>query len=388
MNAANKMCWLQGFLDETAAERLCVARHCPTCGSGVFSERLLRAVRLASGIDWTARGWTSGTLRYLAEALARLPAISRRDELAVRSIIMRLYDFFGDAAFEDDFAPYFDAGPAGDVLRSMREHFAAREAAKHHHRERSDPKAAEARREEKRAADMLRQANRRAGRTQDFASAPLASSGEPDNMASSEQKQVDQSYRPARYFGPADLETHLLSTIKGAERRNLVASRLRNGDGSFADGLAEPSLPDDVSASWGAIHPAMMGGEYLPDRRTTELEIVRITIQSTTQDVTCVYASPGRDRIRYRVVDEYGGNCLEGRTKRTSSRPLSLGDLTDFFLGAWDLVQVLERNFPSGTSSLNEALEFFQGESAFYPDFDAALRTRAKAWWAAREVTP
>ncbi len=111
MNAANKMWWLQGFLDETAAERLCVARHCPTCGSGAFSERLLRAVRLASGIDRTARGWTSGTLRYLAEALARLPTISRRDEPAVRSIIMRLYDFFGDAAFEDDFAPSspFDA---------------------------------------------------------------------------------------------------------------------------------------------------------------------------------------------------------------------------------------------------------------------------------------
>ena len=207
-------------------------------------------------------------------------------------------------------------------------------------------------------------------------------------MTGSEQRQIDQGYRPARYFGPADLETHLLSTIEGAERRDLVALRLRNGGGSFADGLAEPSLPDDVRASWGAIHPSMMGGEYLPDRRAGELEIARITIQSTTQDVTCLYASPGRDRIRYRVVDEYGGDCLEGRIKRTSSRPLSLGDLTDFFLGAWDLVQVLERNFPIGASSLEEALEFFKGESAFYPDFDAALRERVKTWRFAREVTP
>jgi hypothetical protein len=206
-------------------------------------------------------------------------------------------------------------------------------------------------------------------------------------MTGSEQRQIDEGSRPDRYFGPTDLESHLLSTIKGAERRNLVASRLRNDNGSFADGLAEPSLPDDVRASWGAIHPAMLGGEYLPDRRTAEREIARITIQSTTQDVVCVYASPGRDRIRYRVVDEYGGDCLEGRIKRTSSRPLSLGDLTDFFLGAWDLVRVLERNFPIGASSLGETLKFFKGESAFYPDFDPALRARVKAWRASREVT-
>jgi hypothetical protein len=207
-------------------------------------------------------------------------------------------------------------------------------------------------------------------------------------MASSEQSQIDEGYRPDRYFGPTDLETHLLSTIKGVERRNLVASRLRNGDGSISDGLAEPSLPDGVRASWEAIHPSMMGGEYLPDRRARELEIARITIQSVTQDVVCVFAFRGHNRIRYRVVDEYGGDCLEGRIKRTSSRPLALGDLTDFFLGAWDLVQVLERNFPSGDSSLEEALEFFQGESAFYPDFDALVRIRMNAWWATREVNP
>ncbi len=125
----------------------------------------------------------------------------------------------------------------------------------------------------------------------------------------------------------------------------------------------------------------MMGGEYLPDRRGRELEIARITIQSTTQDVTCVYAFQGRERIRYRVVDEYGGDCLQGRTRRTSSRPLTLGDLTDFFLGAWNLIPVLEMNFRDGDSSLDDALGFIRGESTFYPDFDALLRSRVKAWW-------
>ena len=31
-----------------------------------------------------------------------------------------------------------------------------------------------------------------------------------------------------------------------------------------------------------------MGGEYLPDRRDTEVEIARINIDSTTSDVTSV----------------------------------------------------------------------------------------------------
>jgi hypothetical protein len=53
-----------------------------------------------------------------------------------------------------------------------------------------------------------------------------------------------------------------------------------------------------------------MGGEYLPDLKQDEVEIARITIASTTQDVTSVFARRGKHRIYYRVVDEYGGETL------------------------------------------------------------------------------
>jgi len=56
-----------------------------------------------------------------------------------------------------------------------------------------------------------------------------------------------------------------------------------------------------------------MGGEYLPDRRETELEIARINIDSTTSDVTSVYTKAGKDRIRYRVVDEHQGDSRGDR---------------------------------------------------------------------------
>jgi hypothetical protein len=51
----------------------------------------------------------------------------------------------------------------------------------------------------------------------------------------------------------------------------------------------------------------------------------------------------GKDRIRYRVVDEYNGDTLSEKRTRSSKRPLSLGELI-VFLAAWPLQEVLEMN--------------------------------------------
>ena len=47
-----------------------------------------------------------------------------------------------------------------------------------------------------------------------------------------------------------------------------------------------------------------MGGEYLPNRQATEVEIARINIDSTTSDVTSVYAKVGKNRIYYRLASD------------------------------------------------------------------------------------
>ena len=78
-----------------------------------------------------------------------------------------------------------------------------------------------------------------------------------------------------------------------------------------------------------------MGGEYLPDQEDGEVEIARIEIDSTTADVTSVYASLTDTEIHYRVVDEYGGDTLPGPSEMGSSLPLTLGELEAFFTGAW-----------------------------------------------------
>jgi hypothetical protein len=117
-----------------------------------------------------------------------------------------------------------------------------------------------------------------------------------------------------------------------------------------------------------------MGGNYLPSPRPGEVEIARIFIESTTGDVTAVYAQPHEGRIRYRVVDEYSGGTLrKSKARLKSDRPLTLGELYDFFTGAWPLNQVLAMNFEGDVEGM---LGFFVAESDFYPDLDALCRHR------------
>jgi hypothetical protein len=120
-----------------------------------------------------------------------------------------------------------------------------------------------------------------------------------------------------------------------------------------------------------------MGGEYLPARRETEVEIARINIDSTTSDVTSVYAKAGKDRIFYRVVDEYDGDTLTEKRARSSKRPLSLGELVEFFLAAWPLQEVLEMN----ELDRHGAQDFTRPSSEVYPRFGAGIRARIDEWY-------
>ncbi len=193
---------------------------------------------------------------------------------------------------------------------------------------------------------------------------------------------IDLTYRPASYFWPLGLETHLLATVKGAERRaELQRLLLERQSGNISDFVAKASLSDAERRAFGRIHPSFMGGEYLPDHTERELEIARITIASTTQDVTSVYARKGKNRIYYRVVDEYGGETLSGKTARTSIRSLTLGELEKFFNGAWSIFDVLDMNFDTRGHDLARMLNFVVSvDSAYYPNIDALYRRRIVEW--------
>lgn len=188
---------------------------------------------------------------------------------------------------------------------------------------------------------------------------------------------IDLDFRPGTYFRPQKLELHLLSKVKGGVLKKRIQALFAEGRHDEVAGLLGT---DGISAGdqkalegW---HPMFMGGNYLPDTEDGEVEIARISIKSTTFDVTSVFAKPDQGVIRYRVVDEYGGDTLAGDGQMESSRPLSLGELADFFLNAWRLIAVLEMNYEY---DLNARLDFFSADSVYYPKFDRLCRQRVIA---------
>ena len=178
---------------------------------------------------------------------------------------------------------------------------------------------------------------------------------------------IDVNFRPKAYFGPERLEQYLISKVKGSVVRKKLKMLFKEGRHSEIETLlGEKGISKADLKALESVHPMFMGGNYLPDTEDGEVEIARITIQSTTFDVACVFAKPEHGSIRYRVVDEYDGDFLAQPTEMISDQPLTLGELTDFLLNAFSLVDVLEMNFPDG--DVESALDFFFVEFKFYPD--------------------
>ena len=186
--------------------------------------------------------------------------------------------------------------------------------------------------------------------------------------------EINLGYRPDTYFPPQKLERYLLSKIESALVRVKIQALLDAGRHAEVRTLltAEGISAADRKALE-SFHPMFMGGNYLPDTEDGEVEIARISIKSTTCDVTCVYARPDGGAIHYRVVDEYGGETLQGTTETRTDKPMAVGEFADFFLGAWPLIDVLEMNFENDRAA---SLDFFSAESEFYPDFDRLCRQR------------
>jgi len=109
--------------------------------------------------------------------------------------------------------------------------------------------------------------------------------------------------------------------------------------------------------------------------------MARITIASTTQDATCVYARRGKNRIHYRAVDEHDGDRLSARRTRASARPLTLGELEAFFNGAWSIFEVPAMDFAGHGYVVAEMQSFVvSASSEFYPQLGTLCRQRIDDW--------
>jgi hypothetical protein len=144
---------------------------------------------------------------------------------------------------------------------------------------------------------------------------------------------IDYDQRPASYLEDHDALANLLRNVQGTRRRELIRDYWNTGRiGELPGELLREGLSSEVREALGKIHPACMGGEYLPSGGTGDIEIARIELQSTTADVISIRATQRRRAIYYSIVDEYETE-FELQRKR-SWEPLSLGQMVAFIDGS------------------------------------------------------
>ena len=197
---------------------------------------------------------------------------------------------------------------------------------------------------------------------------------------------LNLSFRPSAMHFPL-----LLSRVKGtARRQELMRAMAEERLEELPPQYLQSALSHEERSAFGALHPALMGGEYLPDFLKDEVEVARIELASTTADVISVRMRPTKKGLVYRVVDEYmsggAGNEDDDDTQEesrgddgmllvdakplVSKLPLTLGELGRYAVKVAGVENmVLMHEF----FRLEDALAFIEGSSVYYPEFGLYL---------------
>lgn len=202
---------------------------------------------------------------------------------------------------------------------------------------------------------------------------------------------IDLDFTPAGYFALRDLHLALPSDIKGKARRDLARKLAAEGS-ELPPELAAPELTPDDRQMWGAIHPALMGGEYLPRMNRDEVEIARISLESVTGDQISVRARRRSDRIVYSIVDEYEDQVGYELHPKTSSKPLSMRQLVELLdracVRGGAVMSPVVWQIEDGLSSVDDMRGFVSVESDFYPDLGEYYAARFDRYFAEHAEEP
>jgi hypothetical protein len=193
---------------------------------------------------------------------------------------------------------------------------------------------------------------------------------------------INYAWRPQGYFDPQN-PLQLIANIQGVERKKDARRLLEQGRLDEAYEFILIDQPDPEFRKFlGKLHPALMGGEYLPDYHPGEIEIARVAYDSVTNDVASIRArpGPGDQPILYRIVDDWS-ECEEYSLQRDfSEHPLTLQELIHLIDTASgdDKVQpvlgLLNIKFECSDDPISELASFIEVSSEFYPDL-------AKHYW-------
>ena len=199
--------------------------------------------------------------------------------------------------------------------------------------------------------------------------------------------EIDFSVRPETYWPETPTEQTVLAKIPGTVRRKAAEQAMAEpGDPRIApvEFIFAERLDDEEREAWGQIHPAMMGGEYLPPPEEDEVEIARIDLQSVTADVIEVRARRASDGIHYRIVDEYDDEsyqfvCRPGRTRQ----PLTMGALIGMIEGACEngiALSPIVGNIKCGADP-DDMRDFVSVGSEFYPQLGRYYDYLIEQWF-------
>ena len=149
------------------------------------------------------------------------------------------------------------------------------------------------------------------------------------------------------------------------------------------------TLTETDRAILGCIHPSYMGGEYLPNFTPTQVEIARIVLDSTIQDVLSLRAEKSNGTASYSLVDEYEFEYTFSPSY--SKKPLTFGELIELFNSVRDLSngresipnmfrEFFEINDSTSSAEIHQLSLFVDFQSEFYPELSAFYRDEALAW--------
>ena len=205
-----------------------------------------------------------------------------------------------------------------------------------------------------------------------------------------DKSNYDLEFRPSSYFEPCDPVVEIISRVKGEQRRRWLKELLEADESEeVSDFLVKEELSDEERRTLGRCHPQFMGGEYLPSLKREEIEIARVSLNSTLGDVISIRARRRGETIHYKIVDDYYSEGIRYKYRPQKSRcPLTMYEL----IGLIDSVRVIgDDNWGGGlTNSFRNRLarngppevfvDFVSVTSEFYPELEDYYREEALEW--------
>ena len=201
--------------------------------------------------------------------------------------------------------------------------------------------------------------------------------------------QIDLDFRPVSYWEDASPLAAVLQRIKGTMRRAMVRDfiegRAPAALGDIHSELLEESLDAETREVLVGFSRDGSAGEYLPDQRPGDVELVRFELRSTMGDVISLRAwrQEVGGPISYYVVDEYPEDHSYVVTPEASPSTLTLRELIAMIDGVVCPEQAeCDEPFVETLVSLGADgnIGFIRVVSDIYPELERYYRERLERW--------